>query len=168
MFMRQPKSVDAMNQETSAVDMLVSDNSQPQTVRVKIKAAQNKQEAQYNARKRKGKRLVTVCPGDQVMKKNARKDTRQGGRLQPCFTGPYTVKAITSSGQSTLVNSAGVELATHYNVALLKPYVAQTVAELPSTQSRPNEDSALGQDAGLVQEQEATESRGATSDDRLR
>lgn len=143
--MRQPKSVDAINQETAAVDMLVSNIAQPQTVvpltvvpltvitetvqqchsveekvTAKLKSAQDKQVTHYNARKRKGKRPLTVCAGDQVMKKNARKETRQGGRQQPNFTGPYAVKAITSSGQCTLVNSARLELATPYNISLLK------------------------------------------------
>lgn len=192
MFLRHPKSVDGMNQETSATDMLVLNSAQPQTVvplagiteiveqchsvvekvRNKMRSVQEKQAAQYNARKRKGKRPFTVCPGDQVMKKNARKETRQGGRLQPNFTGPYTVKAVTSSGPCTLVNSAGLELATRYNISLMKPYISQTVEQLSppqsSSQVSPNEGNALELDVGLVQEQEAIVDQEARSGDCLR
>jgi len=46
--------------------------------RAKLESAQDKQAAHNNSRKIKGKRPLTVCSGDQVMKKN-KMHTNQGG-----------------------------------------------------------------------------------------
>jgi hypothetical protein len=43
-----------------------------------MKAAQQKQTAEYNAWKRKGRSSTTVSVGDRVLKKNVRKATQQG------------------------------------------------------------------------------------------
>lgn len=73
-------------------------NQVEETVQGKLKSAQQRQTVEYNGRKRQGNPLTTVSVGGKVLKKNARKLTRQGGRLQPEYAGTYNVKSITSSG----------------------------------------------------------------------
>jgi hypothetical protein len=48
------------------------------TVHGRMKAAQQKQTAEYNARKRNRRSSTTVSVGDRILKKNVRKATRQG------------------------------------------------------------------------------------------
>ena len=66
-----------------------------------ISVEQEKQKAQFA--KRKTKKSETIGVGMQVLKYNANKRTRKGDRLQPEYSGPYTIEDITT-GKVTLRN----------------------------------------------------------------
>ena len=46
-----------------------------------------------------------------------------GGKLDPVFTGPYTVAEILDKGRYSLLNADGKKLKKLYNGVLLKEYV---------------------------------------------
>ena len=66
-----------------------------------ISVEQEKQKAQFA--KRKTKKSETIGVGMQVLKYNANKWTRKGDRLQPEYSGPYTIEDI-ATGKVTLRN----------------------------------------------------------------
>lgn len=67
-----------------------------------IAIEQEKQKVEY--KKKKGKSSESLSIGMQVLKYNANKHTRKGDRLQPEYTGPYTIEDI-KNGKVTLRNT---------------------------------------------------------------
>jgi hypothetical protein len=88
-----------------------------QRARENIDAAQKKQATNYN--KRIGRRTKPVEVGCYVMRRNAQKMTRNGGRLEPDFLGPYICREINGK-RATLAKVSGEELQRSVSVDHLK------------------------------------------------
>ncbi len=86
-----------------------------------IVKSQTKQQEAYLKRIQKKYKNITFNVGDKVLLFNARKKGRKGGRLQPDFSGPYTICNVTGKAV-VLKNQEGHILKTTYNINHLKPY----------------------------------------------
>lgn len=58
-----------------------------------------------------------------MLLRNMSNSHRMGGKLDPVFTGPYTVAEILDKGRYSLLNADGKKLKKLYNGVLLKEYV---------------------------------------------
>lgn len=54
-----------------------------------IEIAQQKQKEQYARRKGKGVKTFKINVGDTVYKKQMKNLARKGGKMEPCWIGPY-------------------------------------------------------------------------------
>ena len=68
-----------------------------------IGKAQKRQKRQYDAKHKP----PTFKVGDMVWRYNSRKDTRQGGKLEYNWDGPYEITEHTSRGTYRLKNESG-------------------------------------------------------------
>lgn len=91
------------------------------TTEENIKKSQEKQQAAYVKRVQKKYKNVVYKVGDEVLLANIRKYGRKGGRMEPDFSGPYTIETI-SGKIVTLKNREGAILRNKYNISHLKPY----------------------------------------------
>lgn len=73
-------------------------------VKNNIEKAQNKQKAEYYARKNKGYKSFNFQIGDTVYKKNMKNKARIGGKLDPDWTGPYKIVEITPDKRLRILN----------------------------------------------------------------
>ena len=55
----------------------------------KVGAAQEKQKAEYEHRKKKGVKVHNITVGMKVLKKNVRNESCKGGKMETKWTGPY-------------------------------------------------------------------------------
>ncbi|CAL9688356.1 unnamed protein product [Knipowitschia caucasica] len=87
----------------------------------KMAQAHEKQRLAYAKKTLKKYRAVSYSIGQEVLLFNMRKKGRKGGRIEPDFSGPYTIEAINGK-LATLANLKGVTLNSKYSLDHLKPY----------------------------------------------
>lgn len=68
--------------------------------------------------------------GDLVMMKNARKEGRKGGKMEPPWSGPYEIYDVHESGLYTLKNKHGKLLKKKIHSVLLKQFQNRSGAYL--------------------------------------
>ncbi|KAK4294265.1 hypothetical protein Pmani_033101 [Petrolisthes manimaculis] len=68
----------------------------------KVNAAQEKQTADYNRRKKKGSKIYDLSVGMHVLQSNLRNESRKGGKMEPKWTGPYKILDIDCNQQVAL------------------------------------------------------------------
>ena len=88
-----------------------------------IEKAQEKQKKQFDAKHKP----PTFQPGDKVWIYNSRKDTRQGGKLEWNWNGPYKIVEQTSRGTYRLQNEQGKLLKQAVSSNRLKPYIEEEI-----------------------------------------
>ena len=82
----------------------------------------------------------TFQPGDKVWTYNSRKDTRQGGKLEWNWNGPYKIVEQTSRGTYRLQNEQGKLLKHAVSSNRLKPYIE---AEIRSEEEERKEEQTI-------------------------
>lgn len=138
MYLRQPRGQGQLNatltecpmqpvvetMQASDIDQVVSACTEIESiVRSKIAVAQNRQCEQYASRLKKGVKTFTFKVGDLILKRNVRKLSRKGDRLQSDWLGPYVIRDISDKGQVALQEpDNGRELTVRVNISQLKPY----------------------------------------------
>ena len=79
--------------------------------------------------------------GSKVWLKNMANCHRMGGKLDPVYTGPYTVVEILDKGRYSLQRADGKRLRKLYNGVLLKEVLDPVDQSDPAEQSDPSESS---------------------------
>ncbi|KAK3884874.1 hypothetical protein Pcinc_010849 [Petrolisthes cinctipes] len=90
----------------------------------KVNAAQEKQTADYNRRKKKGSKIYDLSVGMHVLQSNLRNESRKGGKMEPKWTGPYKILAIDCNQRvalETVKNGKKLNRRISYNQ--LRPYL---------------------------------------------
>ena len=93
-------------------------------VRANVCQAQKKQIQQHKKRSTGTEKPFRV--GDKVLLLNARKVNRKGSKMEPMWSGPYTVKRLSRTGVANLENGSGMMLEKKYNVSLLKHFIERS------------------------------------------
>lgn len=97
-------------------------------VKNNIEKAQNKQKAEYYARKNKGYKSFNFQIGDTVYKKNMKNKARIGGKLDPDWTGPYKIVEITPDKRLRILNmKTKIIVKTLYSWDLFKPFLTSSL-----------------------------------------
>ncbi|KAK3895401.1 hypothetical protein Pcinc_000857 [Petrolisthes cinctipes] len=89
----------------------------------KVNAAQEKQTADYNRRK-KGSKIYDLSVGMHVLQSNLRNESRKGGKMEPKWTGPYKILDIDCNQRvalETVKNGKKLNRRVSYNQ--LRPYL---------------------------------------------
>ncbi|KAK4318074.1 hypothetical protein Pmani_010900 [Petrolisthes manimaculis] len=90
----------------------------------KVNAAQEKQTADYNRRKKKGSKIYDLSVGMHVLQSNLRNESRKGGKMEPKWTGPYKILDIDCNQRvalETVKNGKKLNRRVSYNQ--LRPYL---------------------------------------------
>ncbi|KAK3877648.1 hypothetical protein Pcinc_017651 [Petrolisthes cinctipes] len=90
----------------------------------KVNAAQEKQTADYNRRKKKGSKIYDLSVGMHVLQSNLRNESRKGGKMEPNWTGPYKILDIDCNERvalETVKNGKKLNRRVSYNQ--LRPYL---------------------------------------------
>ncbi|KAK4308815.1 hypothetical protein Pmani_019492 [Petrolisthes manimaculis] len=90
----------------------------------KVNAAQEKQTADYNRRKKKGSKIYDLSVGMHVLQSNLRNESRKGGKMEPKWTGPYKILDIDCNQRVALETvKNGKKLNRHVSYNQLRPYL---------------------------------------------
>lgn len=100
------RSPSTKDHEEYMKSMLLWAESLHQKVKENIQKAQTKQKKIYDARHKQ----PTFQVGDKVWRYNSRKQTRQGGKLEFNWDGPYEITEQTTRGTYKLKNKSGMIL----------------------------------------------------------
>ncbi|KAK3878243.1 hypothetical protein Pcinc_017116 [Petrolisthes cinctipes] len=90
----------------------------------KVNAAQEKQTADYNRRKKKGSKIYDLSVGIHVLQSNLGNESRKGGKMEPKWTGPYKILDIDCNQRvalETVKNGKKLNRRVSYNQ--LHPYL---------------------------------------------
>ncbi|KAK3888212.1 hypothetical protein Pcinc_007743 [Petrolisthes cinctipes] len=100
----------------------------------KVNAAQEKQTADYNRRKKKGSKIYDLSVGMHVLQSNLRNESRKGGKMEPNWTGPYKILDIDCNERvalETVKNGKKLNRRVSYNQ--LRPYLHSQLHDARST-----------------------------------
>ncbi|XP_070550353.1 uncharacterized protein [Ptychodera flava] len=102
-----------------------------------IEASQEKQKESYRKRLKRGVKTFKFKKGDEVLKLNARKRGRQGGKMEAEWTGPYIIEGIEKGNLVTLRNSkTGDVLGRSVAYDHLKPYLSEKTPMITSDKAK--------------------------------
>ncbi|XP_028404805.1 probable protein phosphatase DDB_G0282105 [Dendronephthya gigantea] len=89
-----------------------------------IEVAQQKQKMQYQKRKTKGVKSFDLKVGDTVYKRQMKNISRKGGKMEPCWIGPYRIDDIDTSQRATLIplKESALPLKNKVPYDQLRPY----------------------------------------------
>ncbi|KAK3884743.1 hypothetical protein Pcinc_011005 [Petrolisthes cinctipes] len=127
MFGRQHRPIDQddMELEVEEEGLSPADESTDTSCREeKVNAAQEKQTADYNRRKKKGSKIYDLSVGMHVLQSNLRNESRKGGKMEPKWTGPHKILDIDCNQRvalETVKNGKKLNRRVSYNQ--LRPYL---------------------------------------------
>ncbi|XP_025766284.1 uncharacterized protein LOC109194491 isoform X1 [Oreochromis niloticus] len=110
-----------------------------ETAQENIAKSQDKQKVAYAKQVLKKYKNVVYNVGDQILLLNMRKRGRKGGRLEPDFSGPYTIDDISGKCVGPK-NAEGNTLKSLYSIDHIKPYRTSHPVQV-STPTEPVESS---------------------------
>ncbi|KAK3881936.1 hypothetical protein Pcinc_013660 [Petrolisthes cinctipes] len=101
----------------------------------KVNAAQEKQTAGYNRRKKNGRKIYDLSVGMHVLQSNLRNESRKGGKMEPKWTGPYKILDIDCNQRvalETVKNGKKLNRRVFYNQ--LRPYLHSQLHDARSSE----------------------------------